>query len=155
VQLLGLLILATSLTGVGALYYLGHRWSGRREFAPVAQTREFYQVAFHPEELFPGQTRLTILCMGLDRNWTNKDQPYTKRTRTDTMIAASLDLLSQRVHAISIPRDLRVEIPGHGFSKINDAYRFGGADLTLETVDQFLGMRMDYYVVVKLGALQQ
>jgi LCP family protein required for cell wall assembly len=140
---------------VGALYYIGHRWSGRGHFAPVTQTREFFQVAFHPEELFPGQTRLTILCMGLDRNWTNKDQPYSKSTRTDTMIATSLDLLSQRVQAISIPRDLRVEIPGHRFSKINDAYRFGGAGLTLETVDQFLGIRMDYYVVVKLGAMQQ
>jgi len=155
VQALGLIILATSLTGMGAVYYIGHRWSGRGHFAPVTQTQEMFEVAFHPEALFPGQTRVNILCMGLDRNWTNKDEPYSRGTRTDTMIAASLDLLSQRVHALSVPRDMRVEIPRHGFSKINDAYRFGGTDLTLETVDQFLGIRVDYYVLVKLGAMQQ
>src|SRR4051812_6647265 len=43
IQLFGLVILATSLTGVGALYYVGHRWSGRGHFAPVTQTQEFFE----------------------------------------------------------------------------------------------------------------
>lgn len=154
-QVLGLLILAVSLTGLAAVYYLGHLWSRRGTFAPVVQTREIFDVAFHPEQLFPRQTRLNILCMGLDRNWTNKDLPYSRGTRTDTMIVLSLDLPTRQVHALSIPRDMWVEIPGHGSSKINDAYRFGGVDCTLETVDQFLGVPMDYYVLVKLGAVQR
>jgi LCP family protein required for cell wall assembly len=152
-QVFGLLILATSLTGVAALYYVGHLWSGRHNIDPVAQTREFFQAAFHPEELFPGQTRLTLLCMGLDRNWTNRNMPYTKNTRTDTMMAVSLDLVSREVQVLSIPRDLRVEIPGHGFNKINDAHAIGGVPLALETIQQFLGVSLDYYVVVKLGAV--
>src|SRR5207244_1044751 len=108
-----------------------------------------------PDALFPGETRLNILCLGLDRDWTNKDLPYSTQSRTDTMIAASLDLLLQRVTALSIPRDMRVEIPGHGCSKINDAYPLGGIDCVLETVNRFLGIRMDYYVLVKLGAVQR
>jgi polyisoprenyl-teichoic acid--peptidoglycan teichoic acid transferase len=154
-QVLGLLILSVSLTGIGTLYYLGHLWSGRRQVNPVAQTREFFQAAFHPEELFPGQTRLTILCMGLDRNWTNQNMPYTKNARTDSMIAVSLDLDSKQVSALSIPRDLRVEIPDHGYHKINDAHRLGGVPLVLGTIQQFLGVGMDYYVIVKLDAVRR
>jgi LCP family protein required for cell wall assembly len=154
-QVFGLLLLSVSLTGVGTLYYFGHLWSGRTHVALGTQTREFYEVAFHPEELFPGQTRLTILCMGLDRNWTDRNMPFTKQTRTDTMMAMNLDLQTQKVQVLSIPRDLRVEVPGHGLRKINDAHRFGGVPLTLETVQQFLGVNMDYYVLVKLGAVQK
>jgi polyisoprenyl-teichoic acid--peptidoglycan teichoic acid transferase len=154
-QALGLLMLTVALTGLSAVYYMGHRWSGRRSFAPVQQTREFIDVAFHPDALFPGQTRLNILCLGLDRDWTDKDLPFSTKSRTDTMIAASLDLLSQQVTALSIPRDMRVEIPGHGFDKINDAYPSGGIDRVLETVNQFLGLRMNYYVLVKLGAVER
>jgi LCP family protein required for cell wall assembly len=154
-QVLGLLLLSVSLTGVAALYYVGHLWSGHRSFAPVAQTQEFITAAFHPEELFPGQTRLTILCMGLDRNWTDRNLPYSKDTRTDTMMALSLDLQTQRVQVLSIPRDLRVEVPGYGMHKINDAHRFGGVPLAIETVQHFLGVGMDYYVLVKLGAVKR
>ncbi len=154
-QALGLIILAVSLTGVTALYYVGHLWSGRNHPAPVMQTREFLEVAFRPEQLFPGQTRLNILCMGLDRNWTDSDLPYSTKTRTDTMMAVNLDLISHQVHVLSVPRDLRVEIPRHGFSKINDAFRFGGARLAVDTIDQFLGIGMDYYVVVKLDAVRK
>lgn len=154
-QGLGLLALAVSLTGLTAFFYVEHLWSGEKRFTPVPDTRGFIQAAFHPEQLFPGQTRINLLCMGLDRNWTNRDLPFSRGTRTDTMMVVSLDLPSQRVWVLSIPRDMRVEIPGHGFSKINDAYRFGGMDLVLETVDQFLGIRMDYYVLVKLGAVER
>jgi len=154
-QVLGLLMLATALTGLGAFYYVGHLWSGHRTFAPVQQTRDFIEAAFHPEQLFPRQSRLNILCMGLDRNWTDKDLPYSKGTRTDTMIVANLDLMTEKVQVLSVPRDMRVEIPGHRVSKINDAYRFGGVDLTLETVKEFLQIPMDYYVLVKLGAVQR
>jgi LCP family protein required for cell wall assembly len=154
-QALGLIILAVALTGLGAFYYVGHLWSGRSTFQPVRQTRDFFEAAFHPEQLFPGQSRLNILCMGLDRNWTDRDMPYSRGTRTDTMMVANLDLMTEKVQVLSIPRDLRVEIPGHGFSKINDAYRFGDVDLTLETVKEFLEVPMDYYILVRLGAVQR
>jgi LCP family protein required for cell wall assembly len=154
-QALGLILLSVSLTGVAALYYVHHLWSGHRSFTPLQQTRSMIEIAFHPEQLFPGQTRLNILCMGLDRNWTEQDLPYSRGTRTDTMMAVSLDLTSHHVNVLSVPRDLRVEIPGHGYSKINDAYRFGNVDLAVQTINQFLGIPMDYYVVVKLGAVRR
>jgi LCP family protein required for cell wall assembly len=160
-QALGLLILSASFTALGALYSLGRgmtgpvRVTGAAHFAPVTETRQLIQAAFHPQQLFPGRTRLNILCLGLDRDWNDQDLPSSKRSRTDTMIVASLDLAAQRVTALSIPRDTRVEIPRHGTRKINDAYPCGGIDSTLATVNRFLGVPMAYYVLVKLGAVQR
>jgi LCP family protein required for cell wall assembly len=154
-QALGILLLALSLTALSSLYYVAHLWSGRRHVAPMVETRELVQAAFRPEQLFPGRNRLNILCLGLDRDWTDQNLPYSTQSRTDTMMVASLDLLSQRVTTLSIPRDMRVEIPRHGFRKINAAYPCGGVALTRATVDQFLGVGTDYYVLVKLGAVQR
>ena len=49
---------------------------------------------------------------------------------------------------LSIPRDTLVTIPGHGVSKINAAYAFGGAALTIETVKQFLGIEVNHVIEV-------
>lgn len=54
---------------------------------------------------------------------------------------------------ISIPRDLKVEIPGHGINKINAAYAFGGPDLLVETLSQETGVGINHYVEVGFGGL--
>jgi LCP family protein required for cell wall assembly len=151
--ILGLALIATA-AGLAAIYSTGHRLLGNTAFSPIAQTRDFYQIAVNPQEVFPGRGRLNILCLGLDRNWTREGMPYTKRVRSDTMIVVSLDLAQRKAYALSVPRDLRVEIPDHGYSRINDAHRFGGIALTIETVQNFLGVTLDYYAIVKLGAVR-
>lgn len=52
---------------------------------------------------------------------------------------------------LSIPRDLKVDIPGHGTNKINAAYAFGGPDLLVETVAQATGIRANHYLEVEFG----
>jgi LCP family protein required for cell wall assembly len=148
-------LLVAALGLVGGVYYVGHRFSGRSQFAPALQTREMFQVAVSPEALFPGVERLNILCLGLDRNWTRKGMPYTKKVRSDTMIVLSLDLRERTVSALSIPRDSRVSIPGSGVRKINDAHQIGGVDLAIDTVREFLEIPIDYYVVVRIGAVER
>jgi LCP family protein required for cell wall assembly len=54
---------------------------------------------------------------------------------------------------ISIPRDLKVDIPGHGTNKINAAYAFGGPDLLVETLSQETGVAINQYVEVGFGGL--
>jgi LCP family protein required for cell wall assembly len=54
------------------------------------------------------------------------------------MMLVRLDPDQQATAVLSIPRDLRVEIPGHGIDKINAAYSFGGLDLVARTVKQLL-----------------
>jgi LCP family protein required for cell wall assembly len=54
---------------------------------------------------------------------------------------------------MSIPRDSLVEIPGHGTSKINAAYAYGGAKLLTKTIELNTGIRVDEYVEIGLGGL--
>jgi LCP family protein required for cell wall assembly len=66
--------------------------------------------------------------------------------RTDTIIAARLDLSAKRVGVVSVPRDLRVSIPGHSEQKVNSAYSLGGVALARQTIEGLLGVGSDYYV---------
>src|SRR5262245_40043703 len=112
-KLIGIVLLFGVSGLLGGAYFVGHRLSGRQTFAPAQQTREFYQIAVDPQSLFPDRDRLNILCLGLDRNWTNEGLPYTKTVRSDTMMVASLDLRKRSVAILSIPRDSRVHVPDH------------------------------------------
>jgi LCP family protein required for cell wall assembly len=49
---------------------------------------------------------------------------------------------------LSIPRDTVVDIPGHGRQKINAAYAFGGAALSIKTIEQYLGIPINHLVEV-------
>lgn len=100
-----------------------------------------------------GEGRVTILLMGLDYR---QDAPDEGPPRTDTMILVSLDPVGMTAGILSIPRDLWVNIPGFGFDKINkayfdaEAYRLpgGGPALAMQTVQDLLGIPVNYYAVV-------
>jgi LCP family protein required for cell wall assembly len=69
-------------------------------------------------------------------------------SRTDTLIAATFDPESLRVYLLSVPRDTRATIPGHGTTKINGAHAWGGQPLTTRTTENLLGVRFPYYIEI-------
>lgn len=69
--------------------------------------------------------------------------------RADVIIL--MQVVDDTVQILSIPRDLKVEIPGHGTNKINAAYAFGGPDLLVETVSASTGIGIDHYMEVDFG----
>ena len=69
--------------------------------------------------------------------------------RADTINLAQV--AEGRRQLISIPRDLKVDIPGHGTNKINAAYAFGGPNLLVETVAQATGIRANHYLEVEFA----
>ncbi|MCW3159281.1 LCP family protein [Micropruina sonneratiae] len=69
------------------------------------------------------------------------------RGRSDVMMLVHSDPSRQKLYLISMPRDLWVDIPGHGTNKINAAYAFGGASLAVETVEDLLGVRIENVAV--------
>lgn len=104
-----------------------------------------------------GVGRVTILLLGLDlRDW-EAGRDYS---RSDTMILLTLDPLSQSAGILSVPRDMWVSIPGFKHGKINTAYYLGaayklpggGPGLAVETVEQFLGVPINYYAQIDFGA---
>jgi LCP family protein required for cell wall assembly len=83
-------------------------------------------------------TGSTILVLGSDaRTGESIDESQSGPSRADTIMLVHAALGS--VRKLSIPRDIEVEIPGHGTNKINAAYALGGPALTIETVEGFLG----------------
>ena len=81
----------------------------------------------------PGKPQ-TLLLVGSDHRY-GEDR---KDARSDTMMLVRLDPDQQATAVLSIPRDLQVEIPGHGVSKINEAYTYGGLDLVARTIKDLL-----------------
>ncbi len=98
-----------------------------------------------------GASRINILFIGLDyRDWQTNEGP----PRSDTMILFTVDPITKTAGMLSIPRDLWVNIPGFGYSRINTAFSSGagaklpggGPGLAMKTVEQLLGVPVHYYV---------
>lgn len=68
-------------------------------------------------------------------------------SRTDTIIVLNYNDKANRMSMLSIPRDTRVQIPGHGMDKINAANVFGGPELVTKTVSQLIGVPIEYYIL--------
>lgn len=102
---------------------------------------------------FPGQSQINVLLLGRDVDRDNRGQVVKTRGRTDTIILAHLDFDNKTANLLSIPRDTLVRIPGYrSRHKINAAHAFGGPELTAETVEQFLGIHPDGFIVLDYEA---
>jgi LCP family protein required for cell wall assembly len=75
--------------------------------------------------------------------------------RTDTMLLAHIPDNDTKPTLVSFPRDLQVEIPGHGVGQINaaysDAYEDGGPKLLVRTVEKLTDLRIDHYAEIGFG----
>jgi len=87
---------------------------------------------------------VNILIIGSDRRVHQADVG----ARSDTLVVVRLDPQTNSISMLSVPRDLRVDIPGFGLNKINAAYSLGGAKLTVETVKQLLGVPINDFIDV-------
>ena len=107
------------------------------------------------EQVEPGQVdtkiknEILFLMMGVDAN----DVKDSKGTRTDTMMLTKVNLETGNIDILSIPRDTRLSVNGK-LNKVNAAHAIGGPELSLETVSDFLGIEIDYYVKVDYKIVQ-
>ncbi len=160
-----LVVLFVAVAGAaGAGLALLHKFEGNTNWGTtLSDIPAAFRALGDPRSLFPGRDRITVLCLGLDRNiLISRDpkkngMPYTKGARSDVMMVASLDLASGRISLLSIPRDTKVTLPGRRSreEKINAAHSIGGIPYTRETVEHFLGVSVDYHVVIKQEAIQK
>lgn len=90
----------------------------------------------------------SVLMLGVDEREGDKG-------RSDTMIVLTVNPQLKTVKMLSIPRDTRVEIVGHGTEdKINHAYAFGNEEMAMATVENFLDIPIDYYIKVNMEGFQ-
>ncbi|MBU5312901.1 LCP family protein [Tissierella carlieri] len=93
---------------------------------------------------------ILFLMMGVDA----EDVKKSKGTRTDTMMLFKVNFDTGDINLLSIPRDTRVLIKGKE-DKINHAHAFGGPELTMRTLRDFLNIDIDYYVKVDYRAVME
>lgn len=100
---------------------------------------------------WPGRERVSILLLGVDRRCEEGEANHT-----DSLMLLSVDPVNLSAFALSIPRDLWVEIPEYGPGRINQAYFLGeaynypggGGALTVATVKNVLDLSVDYYATL-------
>lgn len=91
--------------------------------------------------------RQNILFMGVDVV-SNAQDPF-KGNRSDTMLLISIAPYGKDINIISIPRDSKVYIANRNKpDKINHAFAYGGPDLSVKTVEETFGVRIDHYIAL-------
>jgi LCP family protein required for cell wall assembly len=94
----------------------------------------------------PGQPQ-TLLILGSDQRPRNNVEGGSG-ARSDTIMLVRLNPHKEATAIMSLPRDLKVNIPGHGVDKINASYELGGPKLTVETVKQLTGLPINHVINV-------
>jgi len=93
---------------------------------------------------FKEKDPFSVLMLGVDERQGDKG-------RSDTIIVLAVNPKNNSVKMLSIPRDTRTEIIGKGKEdKINHAYAFGGVPMSIDTVESFLDIPIDYYMQVNM-----
>jgi LCP family protein required for cell wall assembly len=103
--------------------------------AKVEQTKE------HLQSELPGKPA-NILLIG--RDMAAEGDPG----RSDSQILVRLDPSTETISMLSMPRDLRVEIPGVGIDKMNAAYSYGGPALAVETFTSVTGLPINHFIEI-------
>ena len=91
--------------------------------------------------LLTAKDKTTVMIMGVDE----RDGDVG---RSDTLMIAAVDPKQKQASLLSVPRDTRVKIKGHGFDKVNAAYAYGHEKLTQDTIENLLGVSIDHYVII-------
>ena len=98
----------------------------------------------------PSPSAMNLLVVGSDK----RSDGGEKYGRSDTIILVHVDPDNNYLSMLSLPRDLRVDVPGHGIQKINAAFAYGGAALTITTVEQLTGVDINHYLEVDFQAFK-
>jgi LCP family protein required for cell wall assembly len=142
-----LIVLAIMMAGG---LYLGFWFSCQQENpidVPYVTATNYYEnkeAAKQAAKDFAGDDGiLTVLLLGCDM------REGESVGRSDTIMLAFVNMEGGSINLLSIPRDTRVELAeGKGTTKINHAFAYGGVALTRKTIESFLDVEIDRYVIV-------
>lgn len=92
---------------------------------------------------------ILVLLVGVDAI---QDKNNPEQIRTDTIMLCKINSKTGKIDLLSIPRDSRVKVRDE-FTKVNAAHAYGGIELTLKTLRDYLGLDIDYYAEVNFDAV--
>ncbi|MBU7594531.1 LytR family transcriptional regulator [Metabacillus halosaccharovorans] len=142
-SVIGLLVLSTG----GYAYYLYK--SAVNTVASIQEDLDRDKSEKRTEEvIFKEKDPISILLMGVDER-------EGDRGRSDSLILMTVNPNTSTTQMVSIPRDTRTEIIGKGKQdKINHAYAFGGTEMAINTVENFLDVPVDYFVKINMESFK-
>jgi len=139
------LVLVLVIVGVGLYYDFNSKLSRAAVLVPTAATSAGTNWLITGSDGRGGLTGAQENAMALGRNITG--------SRSDTIMLLHMPANGSRPTLVSIPRDSYVNIPGHGYNKINAAYAYGGPKLLIQTVQNATGLRIDHYMGIGFTGL--
>lgn len=125
------LVIAVSASAAGLAFYVTRDYESE-EFTHNSDVSSLMQS--------PGVTN--ILLMGIDTADVNASN------RSDSMILLSVDSVHSTLKLTSFMRDMYVDVPGYGYTKLTHACAWGGPQLTVDTIENNFNIRIDGYVKI-------
>ncbi|MCX6364174.1 MAG: LCP family protein [Actinobacteria bacterium] len=145
VKLIGVAVVMAALAAPGMA--LG--WANGTVSVVAHRTAEQEVIVTETEKelrpALPGKA-MNILLIGSDKTKIPGDTG-----RSDTQILVRLDPETKSISMFSVPRDLRVLIPDHGYDKMNTAYAYGGPPLAVKTFTELTGLPINHFVEVNFS----
>lgn len=109
----------------------------------------FDSASDNPPTISSGQTSaINIMIMGVDKRADDTG-------RSDTLMILTYNPTKHQASILSLPRDTRVHIEKNDYDKINHAYAYGGHKLTQKTVESFLNVPINYYIMIDIQAFEK
>lgn len=136
-----IILLVIMLSLIAGLYFLSR--------LEDIQTHPLEQVAINDIQDENIKDYTNIIVYGVD----SRANDLKENTRSDSIILASINNKNHKVTLTSIYRDTYVKIEGHGMTKINHAYSYGGPDLSVNTINQNFDLNISGFITVNFSAL--
>lgn len=146
-----LLVLIIAVAGVGAKIYFDVKGTADKAYEPVERKVRSSSRAENKSDL-NNKDPFSVLLLGIDTGEFDREDVG----RSDTMILATVNPKESKTTLISLPRDVYAEIVGYGTNdKWNHAYAFGGAAMSMDTVEKFLDVPIDHFVSIDMGGFEK
>lgn len=145
--LLGILLaIILVIVGVGAKMYYDVKSTADDAYETVKRSgSEKRQVNLSEQDPF------SVLLLGVDTGALGR----TEQGRSDTMMVATVNPSTNESLLVSLPRDTYAEIVGHNTEdKINHAYAFGGAAMSMDTVEKLLDIPINHYITINMEGIE-
>lgn len=137
--------------GVGAKLYFDLSGSIKQTYEAVERKNTETKKRQQPVDLNKKEP-FSVLLLGIDTG----DLGRTEQGRSDTLMVATVNPNDNKTTLVSVPRDTYVDIVGYGTKdKINHAYAFGGAAMSMDTVEKYLDIPIDHYVSINMMGIKE
>lgn len=150
IWIIGSILLVLLISGGAYAAHLYNKTTNVVEESRETTGRDNDRSALRDEEVDPVEDNVSVLFLGID---TSDERQYEEKSRTDAILVATFNKKEGTVKLLSIPRDTYTYVPSVGYdTKINHAHFHGGPKASMEAVEDYLNIPMDYYVRMNFEA---